>query len=267
MKPLPIFIGYDPRETASWHVLAHSIYSRASRPVTITPINLANLEGIYHRERHPGQSTEFTFARFLTPYLAGTGGPSIFMDCDMLCRCDIWELADIAAANLYQDVLVVQHDYSPKPSNKFLGQKQSAYAKKNWSSLMIFNGHRATVRRLTPEYVNSASPMDLHQFAWATDVGALPAEYNHLVGEYLPNPDAKIVHYTLGGPWFPDFVNCEFANDWWDELDSMTYPANLKGVRDAYLHRCDPASPIRPPEPDGLQQSGSSGDQCIDPQV
>lgn len=266
MRPLQVFLGYDPRETVSWHVLAHSIYARASKPVSVSPINLSNLRGIYSRPANTGQTTEFTFARFLTPWLSGFE-TSIFMDCDMLCRCDIWELAELAAQNRYADVLCVKHKYEPSTSTKFLGQKQSRYPKKNWSSVMVFNGHRAAVHRLTPEYVNRAEPMNLHQFEWAADVGALPVEFNHLVGEYLPNPDAKIVHYTLGGPWFPEFVNCEFANEWWDELDSMTYPANLQGVRDANLSRLRAAGANGSPEPDGLQRSGEDGDQSIDPEV
>jgi lipopolysaccharide biosynthesis glycosyltransferase len=211
--------------------------TRASGPVSITPISLTTLKDIYTRERSPGQSTDFTFARFLTPYLAGAG-TSVFLDSDMLCLCDIYELVNLARQNIYADVLVVKHDYEPKKENKFLNQKQTSYPCKNWSSVMVFNGHRMGCRKLTPEYVNQASPMDLHQFRWAVDVGELPPEYNHLVGEYKPNPGAKIVHYTLGAPCFRSYQQCEFAEEWFNELGEVTHCDDpILELRDAHLSR------------------------------
>ena len=68
-----IFIGYDPHETVAWHVLTHSILARATRPVSFVPLNLKNLGPLMWRERNALQSTEFSFSRFLTPYLAGKG--------------------------------------------------------------------------------------------------------------------------------------------------------------------------------------------------
>lgn len=222
MKPLKVYIGYDPREAVTWHVLAHSILARSSGPVEICPISLANLKGIFTRPRSPEQSTDFAYARFLTPWLAGSD-VSIFMDSDMLCRCDIWELYACAKADPYMDVLVRKHDYQSKVTTKFLGSKQTNYPCKNWSSLMVFNGHRSAVRRLTPEFVNKASGMELHQFKWTDAVGDLPIEFNHLVGEFPPNSSAKIVHYTLGSPCFRQYQGCEFSSEWFEELSRMTH--------------------------------------------
>ena len=222
MTPLKIYIGFDGRETVTWHVLAHSLMARASGPIQICPISLSTLKGIFNRGRDAMQSTDFTYARFLTPYFAGPG-ISIFMDSDMLCLCDIWELESIAQENPYSDVLVVKHDYLPRAGRKFLDQEQTTYPCKNWSSLMVFNGHRLAVRYLTPEYVNKASPMDLHQFKWARDVGEIPTEWNHLVGEYDPRSGVKLVHYTLGAPCFRKYQNCEYAQEWFEELGRMTY--------------------------------------------
>lgn len=221
---LNICIGYDPRESLAFHVLAHSIMRRASYPVAITPIYLPQLQtaGTYTRVRDPNQSTDFTYSRFLTPWIGGTRfSESIFMDSDMLVLCDIYEVLD--HCSVLKDVCVVQHDYTPVLGPKFLDQPQTAYPCKNWSSFMVFNGHRSAVRCLTPSYVNTASPMDLHQFKWVRPdgLGALPLEWNHLVGEYPPNPQAKIVHFTRGGPWFPEFVNCEFSEEWFAERDNM----------------------------------------------
>lgn len=223
MNSLKVCIGYDHREAIAYHVLAHSIMRRASRPVSIQPINLQQLRNVFTRERSPMQSTDFTYARFLTPYLADDGEVSIFMDCDMLCLEDIWQLVGVAKADPYKDVFVVKHDYTPVTEDKFLGAKQTAYPCKNWSSLIVFNGHRQAVRNLTPAYVNKAEPMELHQFKWAQDIGSLDTSWNHLVGEYLPNPHAKLVHFTLGGPYFRGYEKCEYADEWFDELRDMQH--------------------------------------------
>jgi len=159
--------------------------------------------------------------RFLVPALSEYRGWSVFMDCDMLCRADIAELAREIERQPDKAVLVCKHDYVPKTERKFLDQVQTRYARKNWSSLMLFNNARC--RALTPEYVNSASGLELHRFAWTEDraIGELPLEWNWLVTEYRYNPAAKIVHYTLGGPYFPETKNCDYADEWFAEFESM----------------------------------------------
>jgi hypothetical protein len=215
-----IFIGYDPREAAAWSVLAHSIHVRASEPVSVTPLMLTQLRGVFKRERNALQSTDFAFTRFLTPYLSGYEGWSLFTDCDMLVLDDaakLWALRDERYA-----VMVVKHDHRPREQVKFLGQPQTAYPKKNWSSVMLFNNARC--RALSPEYVNTASGLELHQFKWLPDealIGALPARWNHLVGYDPPNTGAALVHYTLGGPYFDEYRNCEYAEEWRRERDRM----------------------------------------------
>ena len=52
-------------------------------------------------------------------------------------------------------------------------------------------------------------------------MGELPIEFNHLVGEYAPNPDAKIVHFTLGTPCFEGYEEQEFADEWRAEREAM----------------------------------------------
>ena len=124
-----VFIGYDPRETVAYSVLAHSIQARASQPVSISPLRLSQLQGVLSRERHPLQSTDFSFSRFLTPYLSGYSGWSVFMDCDMLMLDDVanlWKLRDERWA-----VMVVKYQHVPRETVKFLGEPQSKYEKKN----------------------------------------------------------------------------------------------------------------------------------------
>jgi hypothetical protein len=215
-----VFIGYDPREAVAFSVLAYSIQSRASRPVSIAPLMLAQLKDILTRERHPLQSTDFSFSRFLTPYLSGHEGWSVFMDCDMLMLEDVaklWQLRDDRYA-----VMVVKHNHVPKETVKFLGEPQTKYEKKNWSSVILFNNARC--RALTPEYVNKASGLELHQFKWLGSddlIGALPDRWNHLVGYNPPRKDAALVHYTLGGPYFDEYRGCEYAREWFAERDAM----------------------------------------------
>jgi lipopolysaccharide biosynthesis glycosyltransferase len=211
LDPIKVFIGWDPREVEAWDVLAKSIWRRASVPVSITPLVKSQLP--ITRE---GGSTEFAFSRFLVPWLCGYQGHAIFMDCDMLCLGDIAELWKHREACQYLPgpaVKVVQHDYKPKETTKFLDQEQTQYEKKNWSSVMLFDNTKC--RALTPDYVQTASGLDLHQFKWAKKVGSLPPEWNHLVGHSQGNP--KLIHYTLGGPWFDEYRDCEYSAEWFAE--------------------------------------------------
>lgn len=217
-----VFIGYDPREAVAYSVLSHSIMARSSEPVSVAPLMLSELRGILTRERHPLQSTDFAFSRFLTPYLSGFEGWSVFMDCDMLVLDDIanlWKLRDDRYA-----VMVVKHEHRPREKVKFLDQPQTEYPKKNWSSVMLFNNARC--KALTAEYVNKATGLQLHQFKWLGDdalIGAVPHRWNHLVGYDPPTTEASLVHYTLGGPYFDEYADCEYAQEWFAERDRMLH--------------------------------------------
>ena len=210
-RSIPVFIGYDPHERAAVNVLADSLVQHSSLPLAITPIVSRQLKGVLTRPRQPNQSTEFSFSRFLVPWLMDYQGWAIFMDCDMLARGDIaklWALRDEQFA-----VQCVQHDHVPAETLKFLGAEQTRYARKNWSSLMLFNCNRCTA--LTAEYVNSASGLQLHRFEWLADdsqIGPLPlGRWNHLIDVQPPDPrpanqgGPALVHWTLGGPWFRDY--------------------------------------------------------------
>jgi hypothetical protein len=219
-----IFIGYDPREAVAFHVLAHSIHRHASVPVVIAPLMLSQLKGVFTREKHALQSTEFSFSRFLVPYLSGYEGWSLFCDCDMLALDDIaklWELRDDRFA-----VQVVKHDHTPRETTKFLDKPQSKYEKKNWSSVILFNNAKCTA--LTPAYANTATGLELHQFKWLGNdelIGEIPHRWNHLV-DYdpaLPPEQLSLLHYTEGGPYFPAYRNCGYADLWMAERDRMLF--------------------------------------------
>jgi hypothetical protein len=221
---LDIFIGYDPKETVAYHVLSHSLIRQAGEPIRIAPLHRYQLRHVHTRDRGPMESTEFSITRFLVPHLSGFRGWSLFMDCDMLAVEDITRLFAVVRqrdANDPRSVYVCQHNYTPTSTTKFLNQPQTAYPRKNWSSVMLFNNARC--HALTAEYVNAASGLDLHRFTWLPDdqIGSLPLEWNWLVGEYVPNPEAKVLHWTLGGPWFAATATVDHADRWQRERDLM----------------------------------------------
>ena len=213
-----VFIGYDSKERVAYNVLSHSIIQNSTKPVAITPIALNNLKDDFVRERNALSSTEFSFSRFMIPHLMNYQGWALFMDCDMLMFEDVsklWRMRDDSKA-----IQVCKHDYTPKESKKFLGQVQTKYEKKNWSSFMLMNCKKCTT--LTPDYVNKASGLELHQFKWLEGdhlIGDLPLEWNWLVGEYEYKEDVNNVHYTKGGPWFEEYAKCDYSQDWFKNLE------------------------------------------------
>lgn len=220
-----IFIGFDKDESVAYHVLAHSILRNASIPVSISPLKKELFRGFFNRERGEKDSTDFAITRFLVPFLCDYEGFAIFMDCDMLCLGDVGELANYMTLMDHYNIAVrvVKHDYQPSTKTKFLDQVQTSYSKKNWSSVMVFNN--TLCRSLTPEYVEKAHGLDLHQFKWCKEhqVGDMPKEWNWLVGEYgRPENEIKLLHYTLGTPCFQEYQNCEYSDLWQYEYKNMT---------------------------------------------
>ncbi|MEN5057164.1 glycosyltransferase [Sphingobacterium kitahiroshimense] len=213
-----VFIGFDSKEVVAFNVLSHSINRKSSIPVAISPVALNQLSNVFTRERNSLQSTEFSFSRFLVPYLCNYEGWALFMDCDMLVLDDLADLWKLRDENY--SLMVVKHNYTPRSEKKFLGHTQTTYEKKNWSSLMLFNNSKCT--SLTPEYVNAATGLELHQFKWLADdnqIGELSNQWNFLVDEDIKREgEPSILHYTNGGPYFEDFRNCGFSEEWFEEL-------------------------------------------------
>lgn len=194
---IQIFAGFDPAESAGYHTFCHSVFTRASQPVSITPI-AANTFSWWKRMGEDNGATQFSFARFLIPYLMGYRGHAIFMDgADMLCLGDVAELW--AMRSHRHAVQCVQHpEYEPL-GVKMWNQPNRAYPRKNWSSVMILNCEYHHAHKLTPEAVATQPGAWLHQFDWTTEerIGELPPEWNVLVG-HDPIEGAKLLHYTYG---------------------------------------------------------------------
>jgi hypothetical protein len=102
-------------------------------------------------------------------------------------------------------------------------QAQVLYARKNWSSMMLWNCKHPSNKYLTVDIINQVPGRDLHRFFWLNDkeIGALPATWNWLEGHSDPNLSPSVIHYTRGGPWFDHMKNCAYAKEWLDELAAL----------------------------------------------
>lgn len=207
---LNCFIGYDPRQPIAASVLAHSVARRCSVPVSITFLHLDQLP-ITRRGL-----TEFTYSRFLVPYLSGYDGVSIFLDSDMLCLGDLENLMAYPMEALGCGVFVVPHTL------KF-----------ERPSVMVFRN--ALCKMLTPEYVQNMNN-NLFNFAWTAHVGGLPKEWNHLVGYDAPNPDAQLIHFTQGIPCWPETKHCAYSYEWRQEAQHMMSSVSFQELMGKSVH-------------------------------
>tara|TARA_Y100000361_G_scaffold144765_1_gene153157 strand:- start:128 stop:790 length:663 start_codon:yes stop_codon:yes gene_type:complete len=214
---LKIFIGWDSRETEAYKVCVKSLKKYASQELDITPIVKDTLieTGEYYRPQPEAGSVEFTYTRFLVPYLTNYDGWALFIDCDFLFTRDVSELFDMT--NDKYALMCAKHDYIPKNSIKMDGQKQVSYPRKNWSSCILWNcGHPANII-LNPDVVSKESGAFLHRFYWLPDesIGDIPLEWNWLEGEYdKPDTPPAAIHFTNGGPWFENYQNTDYADLW-----------------------------------------------------
>ena len=218
---IPIFVGYDPREAVTFHVCVNSIIRHASQPVQIIPIAL-NLFSDYD-ETHSDGSNQFVYTRFLVPHLMSFDGWAIYIDGDMVVRDDIVKLWDMKQYD--KDVMVVKHDYKTIMQHKYMGAKNEDYPRKNWSSVILWNCNAFPNRILKPDFVQEQTGAFLHRFSWLEDhrIGELPRDWNWLPDELGENPDAKLLHYTLGAPCFYEYANTVQADQWHNELKLTTH--------------------------------------------
>jgi lipopolysaccharide biosynthesis glycosyltransferase len=218
-----VFIGYDRKQDVAYRTLVTSI-RKYNKTVSITPLIKDQLRatGLYWREDKADESTDFTYTRFLVPYLSNYEGISLFIDSDTLVTTDICDIL-----NHYDEtkmVMCVQHeDYKVNSITKMDGRVQASYPRKNWSSVMLFNNSLCKILGLY--IVNTSSAAYLHRMNWADDkIGRLPKTWNHLVG-YYPKKKIKIpklIHYTDGGPWISDtYKYCDYADLWVEMHDKV----------------------------------------------
>lgn len=179
-----VFVGYDPRQPIAYNVLQDSLHRHAKDRVQVEPLILAKLP-ITRRGL-----TEFTYSRFLVPWLCGYEGAAIFMDADIVVTGDIGEL--LAQADGKSAVQVMKQQ-----------------AKFEWPSVMLFNN--ANCRNLTPEYVEDPANK-LLELRWG-EVGEFSSEWNHCVNK-VPPAEAKLYHYTEGIPYWDEVRGSELDRHW-----------------------------------------------------
>ena len=210
-----LFAGYDPRESVAYHVFTQSVLQTSSVPVYVAPLYAPMLRDF---DGQQDGTNQFIYSRFLVPSLIDFDGWAIYCDSDMLFRDDIeklWALRDDKYA-----VMVVKHDYKTRHSLKAIGtaleSRNDDYPRKNWSSMALWNCGHPRNRIVTRDFASTAGGKTLHRFEWLQDdeIGEIPKEWNHLVGEYSYNPHAKLVHFTLGSPCFDYYRKCDYAEEW-----------------------------------------------------
>ncbi len=215
------YIGWDSREIDAYEACLASIEINTKKKPVIIPLKQKELieKGLYTRhllKPEEGCSTEFTFTRFLVPYLNGYKGWALFSDCDFIFNEDVNNL--FALADPRYALMVVKHDYVPKYAIKMDSQKQTSYPRKNWSSLMLMNCEHPACKSLSPEIISRETGAFLHRFNWCPDesIGELPLQWNWLEGEYpLPEKLPSAIHYTNGGPWFTEIERkIDYADVW-----------------------------------------------------
>lgn len=211
---LKIFIGFDAREAVAYHVCCQSILEKASIPVSFHPITLKDQRG---------GSNSFTFSRYEVPFRCDFTGWALFLDGDMVVDVDIAQIWDWKRANFNKAVSVVKHDYRTQHARKYLGSRMESknedYPRKNWSSVVLWNCSHFSNRMLTPDYIQMASAAFLHRFQWLqdSDIGELPQDWNHLVGEYPP-ASPSLYHFTLGVPGIRHYMNDHGSWKWHSAL-------------------------------------------------
>lgn len=208
LDPLRVFIGYDPRQPIAYNVCAHSVVRHASVPVSITPLILSQLP-----LKRTGL-TEFTYSRFLVPWLCGFRGPAVFMDPDVVVTGDIKELFDQA---------------DPLKGSVHVMQEQPKF---EWASVMLFN--TGCCLKLTPEFVEDKKN-DLFDLKWAGYVAELSEEWNHCVSYQEPKI-ANLYHFTAGIPvWYE---TRGFGEDlaWQAEAKAMNHTVPWKDLMGNSVH-------------------------------
>ena len=217
-----IYIGFDSSnygQQLAFDVCERSMLKKCSDTSKINIIKLEKKklidEGLFKRTDKDG-ATEFTYTRFLVPYLNDYKGHAIFVDSDFLWECDVLELFE-KYTNKNRAVSCVKHEYTDcHGKEKMDGQKQEWYPKKNWSSLMIYNcEHPSVVNNLTLENANIQSAKWLHRMEWCqeSEIMEIPKAYNYLVG-YYNDKEIKAFHFTDGGPWHPGYENVQYKDRW-----------------------------------------------------
>ena len=207
-----IIVGFDQRESVAYHTFAQSVIENSTIPVRFLPLSMSSLSN--YKEVHKDGSNDFIYSRFLVPYMMNFKGWAIYADGDMVCLEDIKKLWDLRS-NKYA-VQVVKHDYKTKITEKYWGNKNENYPRKNWSSLILWNCEHKSHKVLTPDFIQNQSGAFLHRFSWIKDeeIGSLDKEWNWLAMEYEEKEYINLIHYTIGTPCFKEYEKTSLSSYW-----------------------------------------------------
>ena len=128
-----LYIGYDSSnygQELAFEVCKRSVL-KFNKDIKIIKLEKNNLKekNIYRRENDTDGSTEFTYTRFLVPYLNNYKDFAIFCDSDFIWRCDINEI--FKYINSDKSVACVKHNYEACINKvKMDGKVQEWYPKK-----------------------------------------------------------------------------------------------------------------------------------------
>ena len=229
------YVGWDSREEEAYEVCKASLEQFDVEVIPLKHTELRDMQLFDRPWKKVGNqwwderdekpfSTEFAHSRFLTPILAkrqNKKGLVAFCDCDFLflkdpkylfeeCQGDkaIWTVRfNMVAEGLKMDNVIQQY-----------------YARKLWSSLMIFNLDSLANRRYSEVDVNYRSGTFLHGFQWLSneDMGALDPLWNYVPGiSSPPSCEPWAIHWSLGGPWMKGYDDQEYANLWKSEAKRL----------------------------------------------
>ncbi len=207
-----IIVGFDQREAVAYHTFTQSVIEQSTIPIRFTPLSMKSLSG--YNEVHKDGSNDFIYSRFLVPYMMNFKGWAIYADGDMVCLQDIKNLWSLRNNNYA--VQVVKHDYKTKITEKYWGNKNEDYPRKNWSSLILWNCEHKAHKILDPDFIQKQTGAFLHRFSWVkdTDIGEINKEWNWLAMEYEDKKDINLIHYTIGTPCFKEYNNTSLSSYW-----------------------------------------------------
>lgn len=243
-----VFIGWDPVDALMAEVCASSIRRHSDLRVRMLKADDPDVRAVYSRgytvkngqkfDQIDGKpfSTDFSFRRFLVPYLCGHKGFAIFCDADIVFTTDLDQLIDYAITQPEHAMWCVKHNHDPENTEKMHGVEQTKYRRKNWSSLVLWNCGHPSNRILTPHEVNTRPGAWLHGFDWLHDnlIGELPETWNWLCGHSPTTGGSSLdgshpalrdypngIHYTDGAPCMANWGSVEFAGYFWDECEDF----------------------------------------------
>jgi hypothetical protein len=232
-----IYIGFDSRAPVVHWVAARSLVNCSPKDYRAEPIVLTEMESrrlLWRPHQLQGgqlvdllsgapMATEFAISRFLVPFLCRDGW-ALFTDHDVVFLGDVAEL--FALADPQFAIMVVKHEMPDTGPLKMGGQVQTRYARKNWSSVMLWNCSHPAHLRLSLGMVNQYPGDLLHQFCWLRDseIGTLPPQWNWLVNVQQEPDNVKLAHFTLGGPWIAGWQPAPHDQIWSQAADFETLP-------------------------------------------